>query len=142
MGKTVGIDPAGCKADGVHEECRFCGAEGFHPCPKCELKDEPEAAVVWDNKCKIGEYTKGCLADGIHFPCRRCGTADYDACPLTTPTTTTRSTVTRPTEMSATTVAPDGYDTGALSGARRFGSSRRIGWWGAVSIISVVILIV
>jgi len=90
--KVKGIDHLGCKADGEHQECRFCGEAPYLDCPKCEFEDEPLTRWVWDNKCVPDEYTNGCFADGIHFECRFCGDEGLDPCPTTTTTTMTATT--------------------------------------------------
>merc|ERR1712242_148165 len=83
----------GCKADGVHPECRFCGQRPFEsvPCPEptappqnqCHWpqRGEPSVPYFWDESCDMGLL--GCWADGIHGPCRFCGTGVFSeiACP-------------------------------------------------------------
>jgi len=95
-------DHTGCKADGVHMECRFCGEGDFPPCPVCEFEAEPKTQYVWDSQCKPGKYTKGCFADGIHFECRFCGDDTMDPCPTTV---TTTSSLTRTHTTSTLTTA-------------------------------------
>lgn len=67
----------GCAADGVHVECRFCGAGAYFdvPCPasSCKFHNEPFVSYYWDPMCKMGML--GCWADGVHAQCRFCG--DY-----------------------------------------------------------------
>lgn len=64
----------GCKADGRHRECRFCGSGAYPdvPCPvqRCTFSAEPNIPHFWDSTCEIGK--KGCNADGIHVECRFC----------------------------------------------------------------------
>jgi len=83
----------GCKADGVHPECRFCGQRPFEavPCPEptappqnqCHWpqRGEPAVPYFWDESCEMGLL--GCWADGIHGQCRYCGVGVYSevACP-------------------------------------------------------------
>lgn len=85
----------GCWADGVHNECRFCGEEpytGIH-CPsdaivpshkKCEFDNPPINTYYWEPECTNG--TLGCLADGKNWGCRWCGFGDYSSvtCPSST----------------------------------------------------------
>lgn len=85
----------GCWADGVHNECRFCGEEpytGVH-CPsdaivpshkKCEFDNPPINTYYWEPQCKNG--TLGCLADGKNWGCRWCGFGAYSSvtCPSST----------------------------------------------------------
>jgi len=98
----------GCKADGEHVQCRFCGKPPYAACPKCEFAAEPATQYVWDNRCDPLTYTKGCNADGVHYECRFCGEDDYDPCPTTTATSTsTLSSTMTATTSSATTVAKD-----------------------------------
>lgn len=92
----------GCKADGVHTECRFCGVEPYVPCPTCEFSVEPEIPYVWDSKCEPLVYTKGCYADATNFQCRFCGAESFDPCPTTTVTSTT---------VTTTSPAPSDFDT-------------------------------
>ncbi|CAK9074222.1 unnamed protein product [Durusdinium trenchii] len=82
----------GCWADGVHNECRFCGEEpytGIH-CPddaivpyrkSCEFDNPPINTYFWDADCKDGDL--GCKADGKHLGCRWCGFGEYSSieCP-------------------------------------------------------------
>lgn len=98
----------GCKADGEHVQCRFCGKAPYAACPKCDFAAEPTTQYVWDNRCDPLTYTKGCNADGVHYECRFCGEGDYDPCPTTTATSTsTLSSTLTATTSSATTVAKD-----------------------------------
>mmetsp|Transcript_106530 Transcript_106530/g.301271 ORF Transcript_106530/g.301271 Transcript_106530/m.301271 type:complete len:307 (-) Transcript_106530:287-1207(-) len=82
----------GCRADGVNDECRFCGARPFESvrCPEsvipsngsCYFPVEPRVGYYWEGtgKCKLG--VKGCHADGIHMQCRFCGgEGDYSDIP-------------------------------------------------------------
>merc|ERR1712117_379299 len=78
----------GCKADGIHVQCRFCGEAPYAPCPSCSFKLKPSTLYVWDNRCRPDRYTNGCFADGVHFECRFCGSESFDACPTTTMTST------------------------------------------------------
>lgn len=76
---------AGCKADNVHDECRFCGIAPFPECPrinKCTFKTQPKTPFAWDPACAIGMV--GCKADGMHTECRFCGKKPYLACPTCT----------------------------------------------------------
>jgi len=88
----------GCLADGVHPQCRFCGAGDFESvhCPAswCEFDNPPHLPYYWDSECSLGKV--GCLADGKSTQCRFCGEYPYDgtvACPhdsrdVVTPTDT------------------------------------------------------
>merc|ERR1712228_135794 len=83
----------GCKADGVHAECRFCAERPFEsvPCPQfakppeneCSWpqRGEPSVRHFWDETCEMGML--GCWADGIHAQCRFCGDYPFTgvACP-------------------------------------------------------------
>jgi len=83
----------GCKADGVHAECRFCAVWPFEtvPCPESTAppqnecrwpqRGEPSVPYFWDETCEMGLL--GCWADGIHSSCRYCGAGVYSevACP-------------------------------------------------------------
>lgn len=64
----------GCKADGRHRECRFCGSGAYVdvqcPVQRCTFSAEPNIPHFWDSTCEIGK--KGCNADGIHVECRFC----------------------------------------------------------------------
>jgi len=85
----------GCKADGVHQECRFCAERPFEtvPCPEAvkppenecswPQRGEPSVRHFWDESCEMGQL--GCWADGIHAQCRFCGSGVYSdiACPST-----------------------------------------------------------
>jgi len=88
----------GCKADGVHDECRFCATRPFEdiPCPEpvappsnvCTwpLHGEPLVPYFWDPTCAMGKL--GCWADGFHAECRFCGVGVFEeiSCPQTTTT--------------------------------------------------------
>merc|ERR1719401_328118 len=78
--KEPGSAHAGCKADGIHEECSFCGEAPYPPCPTCEFSAEPAVRVIWDNRCASDGYSLGCNADGVHFECRYCGEGAFDPC--------------------------------------------------------------
>jgi len=70
----------GCLADGIHEQCRFCGQGQYAqiPCPAyqlCTFATEPSAPYFWDPECFVGKL--GCNADGIHAQCRFCGVPPY-----------------------------------------------------------------
>jgi hypothetical protein len=83
----------GCKADGVHPECRFCATRPFEDvgCPEhlkppegvCAwpLRAEPSTPSYWEPTCRKGVL--GCWADGIHAECRFCGAGVYSevVCP-------------------------------------------------------------
>lgn len=83
----------GCKADGIHQECRFCAVRPFEDvaCPdevappknECTwpLRGEPLIPYFWDTTCQMGML--GCWADGLHAECRFCGSGAYSqvACP-------------------------------------------------------------
>lgn len=67
----------GCKADGVHVGCRFCGEGDYADmsCPstaskQCSFPVEPTTPHYWDSSCAMGKL--GCNADGIHVQCRFC----------------------------------------------------------------------
>jgi len=89
----------GCKADGIHNECRFCATRPFEdiPCPEAvappehtctwPVLGEPLVPHFWDPTCAMGKA--GCWADGIHAECRFCGQGAYQGvlCPNTTTTT-------------------------------------------------------
>lgn len=92
---------AGCKADGKHMECRYCGKEGFPACPTaagdkthteqpapapsrsdetgCNFKNSPTVKYFWDTSCKE-KGGMGCMADGENIECRYCG-GRFPACP-------------------------------------------------------------
>lgn len=82
----------GCKADGIHVQCRFCGEAPYGACPTCSFELEPTSPYVWDNRCRPDRYTNGCFADGVHFECRFCGSESFDSCPTTTMTSTSATT--------------------------------------------------
>jgi len=75
----------GCKADGVNDECRFCGEAPFESvqCPRpheeveiCQSNIGPRSVpYFWDESCVDGML--GCFADGIHVQCRFCGGGNY-----------------------------------------------------------------
>jgi len=79
----------GCKADGVHVECRFCGVGDFEsvPCPAphegvhiCRsFLGDRQIPYFWDEACELGKL--GCFADGIHSQCRFCGAGNYSEVP-------------------------------------------------------------
>lgn len=70
----------GCRADGIHDKCRFCRARPYEsiPCPSqvnvsegaCWFPNEPKISYYWDPRCRMGKL--GCWADGIHAECRFC----------------------------------------------------------------------
>lgn len=92
---------AGCKADGKHMECRYCGKEGFPACPTsvggkmhveqpvsvpslpdktgCNFKNAPTMKYSWDTSC-LEKGGMGCMADGVNMECRYCG-GRFPACP-------------------------------------------------------------
>jgi hypothetical protein len=92
---------AGCKADGKHMECRYCGKEGFPVCPTsdggkmhveqpvsvpslpdktgCHFKNVPTVQYFWDTSC-LEKGGMGCMADGVNMECRYCG-GRFPACP-------------------------------------------------------------
>jgi ribosomal protein L37E len=83
----------GCKADGKHLGCRFCGVGDFEEiaCPSslCTFPPaSPPAApyrYYWEPKCYSSTaYVLGCNADGIHPECRFCGTQEFTSieCPI------------------------------------------------------------
>lgn len=83
----------GCFADGLHEECRFCG-EGLYSdivCPgetqerTCTFEVEPDTPHYWDPACAMGVL--GCNADGIHLQCRFCAGRPFESvrCPVDPP---------------------------------------------------------
>lgn len=87
----------GCKADGIHDECRFCGKRPFQnvscptslvPAGQCYWVNNsvPTVPFYWEPTCKEGML--GCWADGFHAECRYCGVGAYEgiACPETTTT--------------------------------------------------------
>lgn len=79
----LGDSSLGCKADGVHRECRFCGEEPYPSCPVCSFKTVSTVPYVWDSTC-LGSASLGCMADGVHRECRFCGEPPYNACPTST----------------------------------------------------------
>merc|ERR1711878_42835 len=87
----------GCKADGIHQECRFCAERPFEsipcepaPVPQNECswpqRGEPSVSYYWDETCEMGKL--GCWADGLHAECRFCGSGVYSqvTCPSTSTT--------------------------------------------------------
>eukprot|EP00438_Fugacium_kawagutii_P007910 Skav203692 [mRNA] locus=scaffold259:232838:246733:+ [translate_table: standard] len=83
---------AGCWADGVHSQCRFCGQGPFTgccvKCPRnaivpdtrlCAFDNEPKTPYYWEPRCRMG--IKGCFADGQHVGCRFCGANGYEDIP-------------------------------------------------------------
>lgn len=92
-------DVLGCKADGIHTNCRFCARRPFEtvpcpgPVPKPEgvctwpLHGEPTVPFFWEPSCKLGML--GCWADGLHAECRFCGEGDYAS--IVCPETATRA---------------------------------------------------
>jgi len=126
----------GCKADGINEECRWCGTDPYLPCPACEFANKPNVRVVWDNRCKPKEYVNGCFADGKHFECRFCGEADFDACPegdgpATGIVTTFRTTTTATTTTETSTAAPETMTRTRGQGAPHFDHNAGNGGQGA-----------
>jgi len=87
----------GCKADGVHPQCRFCAERPFEsvPCPESVApkegvcvwpqRGEPLVTHFWDESCKMGML--GCWADGIHAECRFCGMGVFSKIPCPSRTT-------------------------------------------------------
>mmetsp|Transcript_108555 Transcript_108555/g.291846 ORF Transcript_108555/g.291846 Transcript_108555/m.291846 type:complete len:250 (+) Transcript_108555:101-850(+) len=83
----------GCKADGKHIGCRFCGAGSYAEvnCPATLCTLEPKFALpshpykhYWEPQCwNTSSHILGCLADGIHPQCRYCGGGEYEniTCP-------------------------------------------------------------
>mmetsp|Transcript_96007 Transcript_96007/g.311448 ORF Transcript_96007/g.311448 Transcript_96007/m.311448 type:complete len:89 (+) Transcript_96007:75-341(+) len=81
----------GCKADGKHLGCRFCGegayAEVNCPASLCTLPPSEQTGNpkhYWEPKCQQDSlHILGCLADGVHPQCRFCGGGDYESirCP-------------------------------------------------------------
>lgn len=80
----------GCWADGLHEECRFCGDVPYiTECPEdakmpkyktCYFPVPPVTEYYWEPKCKLNaaeRVDKGCKADGRHRECRFCGSGAY-----------------------------------------------------------------
>jgi len=73
----------GCKADGVHLGCRFCGKGIYQDvtCPASLCTFEPRALLpaehmryYWDTRCwSDAGHVLGCLADNFHPSCRYCG---------------------------------------------------------------------
>jgi len=80
---------SGCKADGINQQCRFCGAGEFKDivCPVhwCEFDNPPPIPYYWESKpafeggCSMAEF--GCGADGKHVECRFCGEYPYSEIP-------------------------------------------------------------
>jgi len=80
----------GCKADGKHQGCRFCGAGDYATvnCPASLCTFDPDHAPVppyryyWEPQCwASSEHILGCKADGVHPECRFCGGAEYSSIP-------------------------------------------------------------
>jgi len=82
----------GCKADGKHIGCRFCGAGDYAEvqCPaslctwgaKNLLPPAAPLKVYWEPLCwGTSEHILGCLADGIHAQCRYCSAGEYASIP-------------------------------------------------------------
>mmetsp|Transcript_101204 Transcript_101204/g.291470 ORF Transcript_101204/g.291470 Transcript_101204/m.291470 type:complete len:248 (+) Transcript_101204:82-825(+) len=120
-----GVSHLGCKADGNHQECRFCGEEPYAPCPKCAFESAPLTRVVWDSRCSPGHYTRGCFADGVHFECRFCGDDGLDPCPTTTTTTltttiTTRSSTTTEEQFNRAMDTPDSQQMATTSKTMKY----------------------
>mmetsp|Transcript_99314 Transcript_99314/g.206874 ORF Transcript_99314/g.206874 Transcript_99314/m.206874 type:complete len:284 (+) Transcript_99314:99-950(+) len=75
----------GCLADGIHEQCSFCGKRPFQSitCPddveisddSCFFMNEPTISYQWNATCYMGAL--GCLADGIHNECQFCGAGAF-----------------------------------------------------------------
>jgi len=71
----------GCKADGKHVGCRYCGGDGDYSgimCPggRCTFSNDPQVPYYWEPDCREGIL--GCLADGIHVQCRFCEMRPYE----------------------------------------------------------------
>jgi len=141
----------GCKADGEHIECRFCGVAPYGPCPTCTFPVEPSTRYVWNNRCNPLTHTTGCFADGIHFECQFCGEDGLDACPSTTGTSTTVTTST--STYTGSTLAHDHgapstsgaqVDTTSLRGGGGGGwdpDSKNGGPWGAAPSVQFAVLL-
>merc|ERR1719343_1390302 len=84
----------GCKADGKHIGCRFCGSGDYAsiPCPSSLCTFEAAGLLMpadphrfyWEPACWSGDdHILGCHADGVHFQCRYCGSGEYEnvTCP-------------------------------------------------------------
>jgi len=83
---TMGM--AGCWADGVHAQCRFCDYE-YIQCPpnawrpikeNCDFDNQPlpqDVGYYYEESC-VG---LGCNADGKHQGCRFCGAGAYAEVP-------------------------------------------------------------
>jgi len=76
----------GCLADGIHAECRYCGAGDYVDieCPAskiCKFALEPTVPYFWDPTCAMGKL--GCNADGLHVQCRYCMQRPFESvsCP-------------------------------------------------------------
>jgi len=80
----------GCKADGKHISCRFCGvgdyAEVACPASLCNFPEAtPAAPYYWEPRCwDSPQHVLGCKADGIHEKCRYCGAEEYQSVPCPT----------------------------------------------------------
>jgi len=77
----------GCNADGINQQCRFCGAGDYADiyCPAswCQFDNPPPLPYYWDSRCGESEHL-GCNADGRNEKCRFCGEYPYNgvvACP-------------------------------------------------------------
>jgi ribosomal protein L37E len=70
----------GCLADGVNNQCRFCGTGEYEsvPCPvsQCSFDNPPHTPYYWDTSCLNGGV--GCNADSHHQQCRFCGEFPYN----------------------------------------------------------------
>jgi len=83
---TMGM--LGCNADGIHDQCRFCGKDVYVdiPCPAsevCGFANEPMTPYFWDPECAMGKL--GCMADGLHAECRFCGKMPFEDIPCPGP---------------------------------------------------------
>jgi len=82
----------GCRADGQHVGCRFCGSGIYSdvtcPASLCTFAEnglqQPAHPhrFYWEPQCWGTEaHILGCLADGVHPQCRYCGGGDYASIP-------------------------------------------------------------
>jgi len=78
----------GCKADGKHIGCRFCGAGDYASisCPASLCTFAPDAHThdyYWEPLCwDTSAHILGCNADGVHPECRYCGgSGEYASIP-------------------------------------------------------------
>jgi len=81
----------GCKADGKHRGCRFCGAGPYAEvaCPASLCTFPPSSShpstpfqYYWEPRCwSTSEHVLGCNADGIHKECRFCGGGHFESVP-------------------------------------------------------------